>query len=343
MLTGWTGTLLRALDDRGVDVEALLDEVGIDPALLADPERRVALDASTRLWLAAERITGDDAFGIDVSRYVTPATFHGLGQAFTTSTSLRAALDRVARFARVTADDSVVTAEVIGREYVYVNGWRRGETRPADMAVVATMAAIVRGARSMLGRSFAPASVDLRQEPPDNLERFEQFFACPVSFGADEHRMRFGLDDAERNWPGAHERLAALADGAVESYLSGLADRVDVGGGDDATLAATVAGIVADALAAGDPDVESVARELAVSSRTLQRRLGDEGTTFREVVAVTRRRVAERLLAETDMSVTQIGRRLGFSETAAFSRAFRRWTGSSPAAWRRGDQSDDVG
>jgi AraC-like DNA-binding protein len=93
--------------------------------------------------------------------------------------------------------------------------------------------------------------------------------------------------------------------------------------------------LLVDALEAGEPDVDAVADELAISGRTLQRRLRDEGTSFREVLATTRRDLAEALLATGVGSVTEIAHRLGFSETAAFSRAFRRWTGQSPATWRR--------
>jgi AraC-like DNA-binding protein len=72
-----------------------------------------------------------------------------------------------------------------------------------------------------------------------------------------------------------------------------------------------------------------------MSPRTLQRRLGEEGTTFRQVLAGTRLQLAEALLADGDLPVTAVALRLGFSETAAFSRAFRRWTGESPSARRR--------
>ena len=73
VLTSWTGTLLRALDERGVDVAAVLAEVGLDDTIRSDPERRIPLLASTRLWEAAVTATGDDAFRIEVSRHVASA------------------------------------------------------------------------------------------------------------------------------------------------------------------------------------------------------------------------------------------------------------------------------
>ena len=73
VLTSWTGTLLRALDERGVDVATMLADIGLDEEIRSDPERRIPLAASTRLWDAAVAVTGDDAFGIDVSRQCASA------------------------------------------------------------------------------------------------------------------------------------------------------------------------------------------------------------------------------------------------------------------------------
>jgi AraC-like DNA-binding protein len=326
VLTSWTATLLRALDEHGVDVEALLDEVGLDAGVRADPERRIPLSASTRLWDGAVEAIGDDAFGIEVSRHVRIGTFHGLGHAFMTSPTLAAALERAARYSRVTADMALSWTTVEADDFVYVNSWREGAVRPAHAAVDAAMAAIVRAARVMLGRKLTPTRLELVRPVPRNLERFEAFFRCSMRFGHAENVLAFARADAERPVPGGHDRLASVGDRTVSDYLDTL---------EPATISGQVRELLVDALEAGEPDVDAVADELAMSGRTLQRRLQDEGTSFREVLARTRRDLAEALLATGAGSVTEIGHRLGFSETAAFSRAFRRWTGLSPAAWRR--------
>jgi AraC-like DNA-binding protein len=326
VLTSWTGSLLRALDERGVDVAAMLREIGLDEDVRSDPERRIPLATSTRLWNAAVAATGDDAFGIDVSRHVRIGTFHGLGHAFMTSPTLRAALERSARFSRVTADMAVGSTRMEGGEFVFVSGWREGVARPAEAAVDAAMAAIVRAARAMLGRHLAPTKVELTRRTPTNRARFEAFFRCPVRYGSAENLLAFTRADVERPVPGGHDRLASIGDHTVADYLARLGQK---------DLVDQIREVLVDAVAAGEPDVDAVAAELAMSGRTLQRRLRDEGTTFREVLAGTRRDLAEELLASGAGSVTEIGHRLGFSETAAFSRAFRRWTGKSPASWRR--------
>ena len=191
VLTSWTGTLLRALDERGVDVATMLADIGLDDDLRSDPERRIPLSASTGLWEAAVAATGDDAFGIAASRHVRSGTFHGLGQAFMTSPTLRAALERAARFSRVTADMAVGSARLEGGEFVFVSGWREGVARPADAAVDAAMAAIVRAARAMLGRHLAPTRVELTRPAPADRAPFEAFFRCPVHYESSENLLAF--------------------------------------------------------------------------------------------------------------------------------------------------------
>lgn len=325
VLTAWTGTLLRALAERDVDVPELLATVGLDDDLLADPDRRIPLAVSTRLWRAAVEVTGDDAVGIDVSRHVRPATFHALGSAFLSSRSLRAALERTARYTRVTADVAVGSTRLVGSDVELVIGWRTGAERPAVESVDAALAAIVRSARFLLGRDTSPTHVDVERPEPANLARFERFFRCPVRFSAPENVLAFDRSDAERPVPGGNEALASVSEQALTQYLDAL---------EPDTIVDQVRAVLVDALDAGAPDIAVVADELAMSRRTLQRRLDAAGTSYRDVLADTRRQLAETLLAAGDATVTEIAHRLGFSETAAFSRAYRRWTGSSPSEHR---------
>ena len=102
-----------------------------------------------------------------------------------------------------------------------------------------------------------------------------------------------------------------------------------------ATLAARLAAVIADALARGDrPDREALARTLGMSGRTLARRLAAEGEQFSDVVDGVRRRLAERLIADPRLDVGEIADRVGFADPAAFGKAFRRWFGVSPSAFR---------
>lgn len=328
VLMAWTGTLLRALEASGIDGGALAAEAGIPAAALADPDRRIPLAASKRLWRAAVDAAGDPALGIEVSRHVRPTTFHALGHAFLASPTLREALERTARYSHVTADHAVATVEVVGGTVRLAVTWRPGSPPPAPEAVDAALAAIVRSARFMLDRSVAPVSVELEHPQPPVTDRFDRFFRCPITYGAAANSLSFDLQTAERPVAGGNARLARANDRVLVEYLSHLEADRDVTG--------RAGRVIADLLPSGEPTVPAVARCLDLSPRSLQRHLEDEGTSFRSLLADVRRDLAIAYLEEGKYSVTEVTYLLGFSETAAFSRAFRRWTGSSPSTFRRG-------
>lgn len=327
VLMAWTGTLLRALEAQGIDGRSLAAEAGIPAAALAEPDRRIPLAASKRLWRAAVDAAGDPALGIEVSRHVRPTTFHALGHAFLASPTLREALERTARYSHVTADHAVATVETGGGTVRLAVTWRPGTPPPAPEAVDAALASIVRSARFMLDRSVAPVEVELERPQPPVTDRFEGFFRCPIAYGARRSSLGFDLATAERPVAGGNARLARANDRVLVEYLS----HVEA----DADVTSQARRAIADLLPSGEPSVPAVARGLDMSPRSLQRHLEGEGTSFRALLAEVRRDLAVAYLDEGQYSVTEVTYLLGFSETAAFSRAFRRWTGSSPSAFRR--------
>lgn len=321
VLTAWTGTLLRALEAREIDAAALARGAGITPEMLEDPDRRIPLHLSIALWRAAVEAVGDDGFGIEVSKSVRPGSFHALGQAFLASPTLRAGLERAARFSRVTSDVAVVSTSFEGSDLCFTIGWQEGAERPAWESVDAILSSLVRTARYLLDRSVSPTRLELERPPPHDVDRFRTFYGCPIAFDAPRTMIAFDRKVVERPVAGGNERIASVSEQAIDAHIAALAPP---------TVAEQVGQVLADAILAGEPDVRAVAAELAMSPRSLQRRLADEGTTFRDVLADTRRRLADVMLG-SGRSVTATALRLGFSETAAFSRAYRRWTGHSPS------------
>ncbi len=325
VLTSWTGTLLQALDAMGIDGQALAQRAGISPDDLEDPERRIALEATSRLWRLAVEATGDPGLGLEVSRFVRPGTFHTLGHAVITSSTLREALERIAQFSRVTADCSVVRVEEGPEEIALVISFDAAGPLPTHESIDAIMATIVRAVRFMLAQSVSPRRLALVRPEPERAERFGELFRCPIEFGAPRNRLSFDRATAEQAVPGGNPRLARLHDSVTAAYLEGL---------DPATTVRQVRSAIGDLLPTGEPTVASVASVLSTSARTLQRQLQEEGTSFREILREVRLGLAVAYLRRGDQTVTEITRRLGFSETPSFSRAFKQWTGVSPTHYR---------
>lgn len=326
MLTSWTRALIRALEANGFDALALANEAGIPLDALDDPEQRVPLDASTRLWRAAVEITGDPAIGLDVSRHVRATTFHGLGQAFLASTSLAVALDRSARHSNLVYGPSVATAGPSPEGFSYTLTWSEGAVTPAPEAVDAVMAAIVRSARFMLDRSVNPKILRFEREAPpaEVRHRYDAVFRCPLVFGHHSTQLVYDAEVAHRRVPTAHAGVAELSESAVVAYLARIST---------SSIADRVRRVLAEMLPSGEPGIAAVARQLDRSARTLQRQLEEEGTSFRDVLNDLRLEMAKAYLRDGQHTIAEVTFLLGYSETAAFSRAFKRWTGVAPSRY----------
>jgi len=321
VLAAWTATVLQALDACGVDGLALARTAGIDVALFDVDGARIPLVQSTELWRLAVDATGDPCFGLEVSRFVRPTTFQGLSMGIIASGTFRDALDRIVRFSPLVLSDGPVHDDLVecGGRCVYTSRTEPVDLRPSDESREAILATIVRTARFLAGGDVSPSEVWLERPEAPSSSRFERFFRCPVRYGADHYRMVFDADVANRPLRTGCDDLARTADRLAADYL----ERV--------RLAAPVADRVR-AVVAGFPtgqvvSAEMVASRLAMSSRTMQRHLQAEGTTFRDVIADDRIRRAKRLIATEGLGALQLAHRLGFSDPAAFRRAFKRRTG----------------
>lgn len=328
-LGSWGLAIVAALGSRGVDAEPLLAKVGLSIDALAEPSRRHGLDVTTRLWRLSVDATGDPAFGIEVARHTTYQTFHALGFSLATSGTLREALERIVRFFAIVTDAADMQLEVDSEQLRLTVHLRPGAD-PADEAVDAFVAGAVRLCRTLKGRSFNPVRVELRRAPPEDPSPFARYFRIPVEFGAPLDALTFDRADAEARLLTGNPEIARANDAIAEEHLARL---------EEARLAPRVRRAIIDQLPQGEPDVEVIARHLGVSLRSLQRRLSEEGVTFRAILDEARESLARGYLDEGRYSVSEITYLLGFSGVSAFSRAFKRWTGQSPSAYRRvGDE-----
>lgn len=161
---------------------------------------------------------------------------------------------------------------------------------------------------------------------PGNIDEYRRIFRCPVSFSEEESSVTFDTSLLDVRLRGANAELLNVLEGHVEAFLAHLPRSTD--------FAARVQQAVADGIQDGRFGLEATARALHMSPRTVQRRLRAESTSHREILDGVRKELAQRYLRERDLSVDQVAYFLGFSEPSAFHRAFRRWTGMTPAGYR---------
>ncbi|MFC4249874.1 AraC family transcriptional regulator [Sinimarinibacterium flocculans] len=324
-LSSWARTIRRTIDAAGCDGECLMREAGMDPRVLEDPHGRYPLEQTTRLWRLAVDATGDPCLGLRVASGVTHTTFHALSYSLLASATLKEAFGRIARYFRIASDAADTHFEAHGDEYHVLIRMRPGGPQPAPEAIDAFLSVYVRMCRSVLGRDYAPRRIEMRRSRPAGGECFERILRAPIVFGAPENRLVFDRESFERRLDSANPELARHNDAIVVRHLARI-DRDHIG--------ARVEAAFIERLPQGEPSQEDIAQQLAMSPRSLQRRLADEGCSYKALLDRTRRELALSYLRDARHSVCEITYLLGFSDTSSFTRAFRRWTGRTPTAWR---------
>jgi AraC-like DNA-binding protein len=315
--------LADALSRRGIDFDALLHEVGLDPKLLEQPTARAPAERMNRLWERAAELTGDPCIGLEVARYARPSMFNALGIGVLHSRTLLDALRRIARYFAVISTNGAL-------ELVETPTTARLIARPSDAGMTGTpyardglSVAVLELLRLLAGPSLHPTRVTLRHPDHEQRHRYEATYGCPVDFGADESAMHFDTETAERLVAVADPEIAEQADRLAERYLDRLQPDL---------ASAKVRTLLLELMPAGQVSQERIARTLHQSASTLQRRLRQEGTSYQQLLDETRRWMADAYLKDGRYSLAEIAFLLGFADQSNFTRAFKRWTGETPGA-----------
>jgi AraC-like DNA-binding protein len=324
-LTSWAKAIRKALQTAGHDPRPLFLEAGLDLAELDNPNARYPVENTSHLWRLAVNATGDPAFGLTVASHVTPTTFHALGYSLVASPTLKEAFERLIRYFRIVTDAAELDFRRNGDEYHFVIHIDPNGPQPADESIDAFMSVNVRMCRGLYRREFSPLRVTLRRPAPGNLSSFERVFRAPLEFGAGENLLVFERTAFEKPLEGANPELARHNDEIVVKYLAHF---------DRHNITNRVHAALVELLSSGEPSQEKVAATLHMSLRNLQRKLAAENTSYKAILNDTRRDLALSYMQNPQYTLSEITYLLGFSDTSNFTRAFRRWTGRAPTAYR---------
>lgn len=312
---------VEALDDYGLDGRQIAREAGVDPDRARQADARYPARQIASLWKAARLATGDEAVGVRVGRHVRPTTLHALGFAWLASDCLLDALRRLHRYHRLLNTGLKMALAESGMTVTLDLELTAPELKTIPYPADATSTAIVHMCRLSLRNDFAPRAVELIRATPVDTRPWADELTTTLEFQARRNRLVFDLKTLLEPLPGSNTELALANEQIAAAYLARF-DR------DNVTM--RVRQRLVEMLPAGRVSQDSVADSLNMSSRTLQRRLETEGTTFTDLTDDTRSELARQYLAQPHYSVTQVAYLLGFSEPSNFARAFRRWTGHSP-------------
>ncbi|MHB1192113.1 MAG: AraC family transcriptional regulator [Longimicrobiales bacterium] len=321
-----TLAMVRTATARGFETADVLEEAGLTRDSLEDPDARIAAPTVLAIWNALRERTGDPTLQLVAPSSLPFGAYRVLDYLILASATVGEGVRRFARFFGLIADAVTLDIQEGDGDHCLCLTMRGGGPVP-PVYVDYVFAALIGRIRTWGRADLAVCGIDLHRPEPPAAARYSEFFRAPVRFGAAADRLC--LCDAEWDAPieGADAALAEL----LEAHARILAQRIPHAA---SGFTAEVERTLTEALPEGR-SASQVARALHVSVRTLQRKLVEEGTTFREEVDSVSARLAVDYLVDPKVSIAEVAFLLGFSEPSSFNRAFRRWTGESPGQWRR--------
>jgi AraC-like DNA-binding protein len=314
----------RAAVQMGVQPAALLRQARLPASLHLGGQAYATTAAYFALLTGLEALTGDPTLGLRIVREVETAIHPPSSLAAFYARDYRDGLARLARFKRLCMPERLHVDEA-GDECGIMAEWPFAESAEPDICVDITFASLVELGRRATGRLIVPRRIELTRAGPLHPAH-RDYYGCAIRTGMARNLLVLDRADLDLPFPGHNPEMLAMLTPALGAALEELEAQ--------SSVAQQVMAMVKRSLASGQPSLADVARALGMSERSLQRRITQEGSTFRDLLAQARRDLGRRLLADPANDVEEVACLLGYQDTTSFYRAFREWEGMTPNRWR---------
>lgn len=319
------GPLVSYLKKKNVDVAPLFQAADLEQGATSDPAAYMSLEQELRFTQAAIKALDDPSLGLRVGSLYHLSAYGPLGLAMMSSNNLAEGLRTSVVYNSLTwtrlrwalcldRDSAVLQATEV--EYMEGNSLYMIER---------DFSAVLKMCQEMLGGEFQLQSAQIAYPKPVYAERYNEVFACPVEFDADVSALVIESRWLDQALPQANADVWRVSC----ALCSDLVERLTR----DSSYAEMIGYLMLDGTG-NFLSLEAVAAKLHTSSRTLRRKLVKEGTSFQELLTRARTTLATELLSGGRLSTDQVAERLGYSDSAAFCHAFKRWTGKPPRCYR---------
>jgi AraC-like DNA-binding protein len=321
-----SNTVIRRFEDLGLSLEAVLRHAGLPPGLFDQERVLLTTDELFGLYRGLQAASTDPALGLKIGTEDRVERYDPIAIAALYAHSFGDALQRMARYKQLTCPEELHITERAGECHVQFEWLLAEEDEPA-LLIDLCFAWVVEIARRGSANGIQAKRVEFKR-PAADLALYENHFGCSVEFGAPKNLLVFKQADLERPFVTHNADVLAIVAPQLEAELAQhLAQR---------TFRELVKATLKKTLAGQRPELRAVARELSVSTRTLQRRLADERVTFQELIAEARRELARHYLQHSSLELNETAYLLGYEDANSFFRAFQQWEGTSPGEWRAG-------
>jgi AraC-like DNA-binding protein len=323
------GRLATKLEESGIRVSALLQSAGLMPGLLDQPRILVTTDELFALWRAIGRASPDPAIGLLLGTELKPEHFDPVALAALSTASFGDAMRQVARHKLLSCPEEIAH-HFDGKEWSIQFRWLLASDAEPEVLTDLCFAWVLTIARHGTGTRLSPLRVEFVRRRP-HQKSLERHFGCPILFGAARNAMVFRASDAELPFVTRNVDLLAMLAPQIDEELK-------QHNGEE-TFPERVRAAIQKKLTGHRPKMQDIARELHISSRTLQRRLQDAGYNFQQVLEEARHQLARHYLNNSMLELNETAYLLGYEDANSFVRAFRTWEGVPPAHWREAQQA----
>jgi len=313
-----------------VDIDAFLRSLGVDPETVKSPDAYIPIETYLLIQDEAANYVNDPYFGLHMGEFAEAGSWSILGYMMMNCKNLGEAFEKSSRYSRIIGNLIEARAELKFNRIKVIFFTPPHAPKMSRHCFEATFSSSVRMMRNFTGVDINPLEVTFIYPEPESRSEYERIFHCPVHFGQKENTFTLAMSVVNTPILLANPGLLEYFEKYAQDFLADM-DRQN-------EHARAVTKII---LARMDDEALSInkfAKEMAVSVRTLQNRLKEEGVVFSELLTETRQRLAKKYLQE-NYTVEQITYLLGFSEPSVFRKAFKKWSGITPREYREGSFS----
>ena len=315
---------LTVLRELGVDPAEVLAEARISPTLFEDPDNLITYRARSRFLAHCVARTGCQHFGLRGGQLMNLGALGLVGLLVKNSTDVGAALYSLVNYQRLHSAGASVGLIEDGDMALLTYDVLQPYSEATDQTGDAAVAMMLNIMRSLCGVRFQPSGAWFAHRRPKDIRPFSKCFIAPLTFDAEKYALIF---------PGRWLKLRLPeADAELMRLLRRQARELEIRHREE--FPETVRSVLRSMLLTSRSSADDVAALFSIHSRTLSRRLEAFGTSFHVLADETRFEIARQMLMDTSLDVGDIAATLGYARTSPFSRAFRRWSGTTPAAWR---------
>lgn len=318
------GRLPARLQESGIRVPALLQSAGLPPGLLDQPRILVTTEELFALWQGIGHASPDPAIGLELGSEAKPEHFDPVILAALCTGSFGEAMRQVARYKQLSCPEEIVH-ESDDVEWSMQFRWLLADGEEPVVLTDACFAWVLMIGRHGTGTRMSPLRVELIRSRA-NARVLEHHFGCPIVFGAARNAIVFRASDAALPFVTRNAELLAMLAPQLDEELKRRKGQE--------SFPERVRAIIQRKLAGHRPKMWEIARELHMSSRTLQRRLQDAGYSFQQILEEARHQLARHYLNSSLLELNETAYLLGYEDSNSFVRAFRVWEGVPPGQWR---------